>query len=135
MDWENKKYVKFKNIIMETKTKALEFIEANKFVCDNGEDVVLKQTAKKAIEIAFEEGQKSPKFRKLDWHGTYCQTEFGTLTYSWTSNGYATLTLNSPKNIIHEWELQAKNGENIVKEIEKVAQELMNEKVKKMLNV
>ena len=121
---------------METKTKALEFIEANKFVCDNGEDVVLKQTAKKAIEIAFEEGQKSPKFRKLDWNGNCCQTEFGVLAYSWTSNGgYATLTLNSPKNIIREWELQAKDGENIVKEIEEVAQELMNEKIKKMLNL
>lgn len=124
-----------KNIIMETKTKALEFIEANKFVCDNGEDVVLKQTAKKAIEIAFEEGQKSPKFGKLDWHGTTCQTEFGVLAYSWTSNGYATITLNDPKNIIREWELQAKYGENIVKEIEEVAQELMNEKIKKMLNL
>jgi len=124
-----------KNIIMETKTKALEFIEANKFVCDNGEKVVLRHIAEEAIKIAFEEGQKSPKFRKLDWHGTTCQTEFGTLTYSWTSNGYATITLNDPKNIIHEWELQAKDGENIVKEIEEVAQELMNEKTKKMLNL
>ena len=105
---------------METKTKALEFIEANKFVCDNGEKVVLRHIAEEAIEIAFEEGQKSPKFRKLDWHGTYCQTEFGTLTYYWTSNGYATLTLNSPKTLFMNGNFRLKMERTLLKKSKKL---------------